>query len=469
MPTDNSPRNNFLVQVREQLIRLLNLGADKAPEEETIERIKAGVDFHGAKLWVLILAIFVASLGLNTNSAAVIIGAMLISPLMGPIMGLGLGLGINDFELFKRALRSFSVATLFSVLTATAYFLITPIAEAQSELLARTAPTIYDVLIALCGGLAGIIALSSIGQRGGNVIPGVAIATALMPPLCTTGFGIATGNWAYALGAFYLYAINTIFISLATFLGVSLLNFPKKVFVDKVRELRVKRIITAITVLTILPAILLTYGLVRETVFDDKANRFINSELTFDDTQIILRDVNYEAKYIKVILLGQEIDDDFIAEARKRLSRYGLEGTELEVLQTSNNVELQDMKKILQAQQSGQKLSDRNAELLATQQKRIQSLENELAPYNENNNLNPELSRELRTLFPQVEGITLCRGELPVADDSVTAGRGLTVALLQISGVLHAADETRLHSWLHQRIATDDSLMFVQIHAQREW
>ncbi len=460
--TDKSPRNNFLVQVREQLRSLLNLGADKAPEEETIERIKSGVDFQGAKLWVLILAIFVASLGLNTNSAAVIIGAMLISPLMGPIMGLGLGLGINDFELLKRALRNFAVATLFSVLTATAYFLITPIAEAQSELLARTAPTIYDVLIALCGGLAGIIALSSIGQRGGNVIPGVAIATALMPPLCTTGFGIATGNWVYAAGAFYLYIINTIFISLATFLGVSLLNFPKKVFVDKVRELRVKRIITAITVLTILPAILLTYGLVRETVFDDKANRFINSELTFDDTQIILRDVNYKAKHIKVILLGQEIDDDFIAEARKRLPRYGLENVELEVLQTSNNsVELQDMKKILQAQQAGQKTSDRNAELLATQQKRIQELEQELAPYRANNGLSPELSRELRTLFPQVEGITLCRGSLPAENDSAAAPRALTIALLQTAGKLRVADEERLHNWLRQRIATADSLMFV--------
>lgn len=146
-----------------------------------------------------------ASLGLNTNSAAVIIGAMLISPIMGPIMGMGLGVGINDFELFKRSFRSFFTATVFSVLTATFYFLVTPIAEAQSELLARTAPTIYDVFIALCGGLAGIIALSSVSQRSGNVIPGVAIATALMPPICTTGFGIATGNWLYAAGAFYLY------------------------------------------------------------------------------------------------------------------------------------------------------------------------------------------------------------------------------------------------------------------------
>ncbi len=461
--TDHIHHKSLLVQAQIRLRTLLSLGKDKASEAETIERIKAGVDFQGAKLWVLILAIFVASLGLNTNSAAVIIGAMLISPLMGPIMGLGLGVGINDFDLFKRALRNFAVATLFSVLTATAYFLITPIAEAQSELLARTAPTIYDVLIALCGGLAGIIALSSVGQRGGNVIPGVAIATALMPPLCTTGFGIATGNWAYAAGAFYLYIINTIFISLATFLGVTLLKYHKKVFVDKNREKQVKRIITGITVVTMLPAILLTYGLVRETVFTQKANKYINTELTFDDTQIILRETTYKPRHIKVILLGEEVSDELIAAAKKRLSLYGLENTELEVLQASNNMELQDMKNLLQAQQVGQKASDRNAELLSTQQQHIQALEQELTPYRTNNTLSPELSRELRTLFPQVEGLTLCRGQLPAAGDSVLT-RAMTVGLLQVSGTLHADDETRLYKWLRERIATTDSLTFIQQH-----
>ncbi len=466
MESANTPNsNNFFTQLREQLKSLLSLDDDKAPEEETIERIKAGVDFQGAKLWVLVLAIFVASLGLNTNSAAVIIGAMLISPLMGPIMGLGLGIGINDFELFKRALRNFAVATIFSVLTATAYFLITPIAEAQSELLARTAPTIYDVLIALFGGMAGIIALSSIGQRAGNVIPGVAIATALMPPLCTTGFGIATGNWNYAAGAFYLYIINATFISLATFFGVSLLNFRKKVFVDKNRELRVKRIVTAIIVLTILPATLLTYGLVRETLFAQKANRYINSELTFDNTQIILREVKYSPKRIKVILLGEEVSNELLAAARKRLPLYRLEGTEVDVVQTSDNMGLQDIKAYMQEQQVGQQTLDRNTELLATQQRRLQNMEQELNPYRKNNELSPGLSRELSVLFPQVKGLTLCRGEIPSANDSI-APRALTVAMLHTEGTLHAKDEERLYAWLRQRIATTDSLVFVRNHAQ---
>ena len=180
--------------------------------------MRKGVEFKGANLWILIFAIFMASLGLNVNSTAVIIGAMLISPLMGPIMGVGLSVGLNDFELMKRSLKSFLITTLFSVTTATIFFLVSPVAEGQSELLARTSPTIYDVFIALMGGLAGVTALST--KEKGNVIPGVAIATALMPPLCTAGYGLATGNLIYFLGAFYLYFINSVFISLATFLGV---------------------------------------------------------------------------------------------------------------------------------------------------------------------------------------------------------------------------------------------------------
>lgn len=204
----------------------MDLNRSKEDEQVTVDSIRNGVEFKGTNLWILIFATFIASLGLNVNSTAVIIGAMLISPLMGPIMGVGLAIGQNDFELMKRSLKSFMVATLFSVVTATLYFLFTPLDEVQSELLARTSPTIYDVFIALFGGLAGIVALAT--KEKGNVIPGVAIATALMPPLCTAGFGLATGNLLYFLGAFYLYFINSVFISLATFLGVRFMHFKRK-------------------------------------------------------------------------------------------------------------------------------------------------------------------------------------------------------------------------------------------------
>ena len=180
-------------QIMDFFVRNFDVRQDKEDELDTIESIKKGVEFKGTNLWVLIFATFVASLGLNTNSTAVIIGAMLISPLMGPIMGFGLGLGISDFELIKRSFRNFATATIFSVITSTLYFLISPISEAQSELLARTQPTVYDVLIAFFGGLAGIVASST--KSKGNVIPGVAIATALMPP-----YGwIRVGEWQFVL------------------------------------------------------------------------------------------------------------------------------------------------------------------------------------------------------------------------------------------------------------------------------
>ena len=202
MKTDE--RNKFAI--KSFLGEYLDLRKDKDNELATVDSIRKGVEFKGANLWILIFAIFMASLGLNVNSTAVIIGAMLISPLMGPIMGFGLGLGIYDYDLIKRSFRNFATATVFSVITSTLFFLISPISEAQSELLARTQPTVYDVLIAFFGGLAGIVASST--KSKGNVIPGVAIATALMPPLCTAGFGLASGNLYYFFGAFYLYFIN---------------------------------------------------------------------------------------------------------------------------------------------------------------------------------------------------------------------------------------------------------------------
>ena len=209
-------KTTFYQQIKDFFVRNFDLRQEKEDEQETIESIRRGVDFKGTNLWVLIFATFIASLGLNTNSTAVIIGAMLISPLMGPIMGFGLGLGIADFELIKRSFRNLATAALFSVITSTLYFLLSPLSEAQSELLARTQPTVYDVLIAFFGGMAGIVASST--KNKGNVIPGVAIATALMPPLCTAGFGLASGNLYYFFGAFYqfgLYLLGYLFGSLS--------------------------------------------------------------------------------------------------------------------------------------------------------------------------------------------------------------------------------------------------------------
>jgi uncharacterized hydrophobic protein (TIGR00271 family) len=192
--------------MRATLNRLFDLRHDQNDPDEIDATIRCGIRVGGTNLWILIFAILIASVGLNVNSPAVIIGAMLISPLMGPIIGLGYAAGINDSELIRRAFRSLTIFVLISLATSTAYFLITPLSQPQSELLARTTPTLWDVLIAFFGGAAGIVALTR--KEISNVFPGVAIATALMPPLCTAGYGLANGNLAYFAGAFYLFAIN---------------------------------------------------------------------------------------------------------------------------------------------------------------------------------------------------------------------------------------------------------------------
>ena len=280
----NSNRNAFAI--KNFLKEYLDLRKDKDNELETVDSIRKGVEFKGANLWILIFAIFMASLGLNVNSTAVIIGAMLISPLMGPIMGVGLSVGLNDFELMKRSLKSFLITTLFSVTTATIFFLVSPVAEGQSELLARTSPTIYDVFIALMGGLAGVTALST--KEKGNVIPGVAIATALMPPLCTAGYGLATGNLIYFLGAFYLLfhqlRLSSVWL---LFIGVRVMHFQRKEFVDKNREKKVRKYIVLIAIVTMCPAVYLTVGIIQDTFFESAANRFVNEQLAFENTQVL--------------------------------------------------------------------------------------------------------------------------------------------------------------------------------------
>lgn len=320
-------------QIMDFFVRNFDVRQEKEDELETIESIKKGIEFKGTNLWVLIFATFVASLGLNTNSTAVIIGAMLISPLMGPIMGFGLGLGISDFELIKRSFRNFATATVFSVITSTLYFLISPISEAQSELLARTQPTVYDVLIAFFGGLAGIVASST--KSKGNVIPGVAIATALMPPLCTAGFGLASGNLYYFFGAFYLYFINTVFISLATYVVVRLLKYPKKVFLDKQREKIVTRYVGIIVFFTIVPSLFLSYNLIRSSYFNERVRTFVTEELSFPNTQILSKVITdtSEKKEVKVVLIGQTVPDEMIANAKAKMPKYGLKNVHLIVQQ----------------------------------------------------------------------------------------------------------------------------------------
>ena len=434
-----------------RLKKMLSLGEDKAMESETIASIVSGVDFSGAKLWILVLAIFVASLGLNTNSTAVIIGAMLISPLMGPIIGMGLGVGINDFMLLKRAFKNYLVATLFSVATATLYFLITPFNEAQSELLARTSPTIYDVLIALCGGLAGIIALGSLSQRSGNVIPGVAIATALMPPLCTVGFGLATANWLYALGALYLYLINTIFISVATFIGVTLImRFHKKEFVDKQREKRVKRTIMGIAIITIIPSVFITLGMVKEAMFNNRCKRFCTNVVKVEGAHIISHTFDYKNRSMRVVLLGEEADSAAINMMKERMADYGLEETTLEIVQGTSNMKAEDLSGRLHLEEK-QTLALQNQ--VMEYEKTIRQQRAELDAYAGAESHAKVLLPELRTLYPTIESVSTGRGMVCFKTDSVLADSTALIVSIRSKKRLPAAEQSKVEAWLRKRLS----------------
>ena len=228
---------NLYSAVKAYFKNYFDMSADLDDHATAVKSIIDGVSFKGTNIVILIIATFIASLGLNTNSAAVIIGAMLVSPLMGPIIGIGLGVGIYDFDLIKRSFRNLAMAAGFSVIASTVYFAVSPVSSGHSELLARTSPTIYDVFIGFFGGAAGIVALSS--KHKGNVLPGVAIATALMPPLCSAGYGLGTLNLQYFFGAFYLFLINCIFIAFATTLGVKFLKFPRKTDLDPVMSKKI--------------------------------------------------------------------------------------------------------------------------------------------------------------------------------------------------------------------------------------
>ena len=229
--------------------------------------IVSNIAFKGPNVWILALAIIIASVGLNVNSIPVIIGAMLISPLMGPIMGIGLALGINDTDLLKKSFTNLLIMTGISIMASTFFFTISPLSlEEPTELLARTNPTIYDVFIALFGGFAVIIEVCR--KEKGTVIAGAAIATALMPPLCTAGFGLATGSFSYFMGACYLYFINSVFIALATFITVRVLHFPFAKFSDPQKQNKVHKIITAFTVILILPSIWSAFIVIKENNFN---------------------------------------------------------------------------------------------------------------------------------------------------------------------------------------------------------
>ncbi len=371
----------FLGSTKIFLTELLDIrkNTDKAA---TKEAIIADIPFKGHTAWILVCSIFIASIGLNTNSSAVVIGAMLISPLMGPILGIGLSIAVNDVDTLRRSLRSFAVMVVLSVLTAYLFFAFFPLRNESSELLARTQPDIRDVLIAFFGGLALVIARAKKGTIA-SVIFGVAIATALMPPLCTVGFELAIGNFELAAGAMYLFTINTIFIGLATFLVLKLLRFPMVKYVDSIKRRRIGRIASLVALLVMIPAGFTFYNVFQKSRFMKQADQLIDETIgvyQFKDNGRYMKNLD-EIKYnpdgvssIELVTMGDEsIPENVIATWKNQMGQFSrLKNADLKVFQGGQDDSEEKFNYVNELYES------KKAELL-TKDDRIQLLEQELA------------------------------------------------------------------------------------------
>lgn len=422
-----------------RLFDKFKLNTEKEDLETVVSSIEAGITFRGTNLWILIFAIFVASLGLNVNSTAVIIGAMLISSLMGPIMGIGLGMGINDIRLLKKSISNYLIATIVALATSTLFFLISPLHEAHSEILARTSPTIYDVLIALFGGFAGVMAISS--KYKGNVIPGVAIATALMPPLCTAGYGLATLQFRFFYGAFYLFIINTVFIALATLVIVRVLHLTYKNRQSGKTMRAEQRVVWLVVLATLLPSIYLGYDLVQQRRFIKKANQFINTEAHFPNDYLLSKTIDPEHDKITLIFGGQEILPEDIQNLKSRMKGYGLDSSRL--------ILKQGFSYLIENGNEGKEQFKQLTAALNEKERQTASLRVQLDSINSSRTLNQQVSNELKAQYTQVKQAII--QSLPVLNDSLNK-QPTYIALISVNQAISKKDRDKILNWLRIRL-----------------
>ena len=449
--SSSSLSHRALVALRKRF----TLKDDKADDKDIDQSLRAGVEMKGTNLWVLIFAIFIASIGLNVNSTAVIIGAMLISPLMGPIMGIGYGVGIYDFVLIRRSLKNLGIATLLALLTSTAYFAVSPLTTVQSELLSRTTPSIWDVLIALFGGLAGIVAVTR--KEKSNVIPGVAIATALMPPLCTAGFGLANGNWHFFLGAFYLFTINCVFIAASSAIIVRAYHVPLKQFMDVRAASRVRFYLGATILLTILPSLYLAYQMVEEEIFKSRATQFVRTQLEFKQSHVVAINIDAKTKRIEVTLVGDPVSQSTLNEVATRLPGEGLAESELKIFQGGEQrIDVAALKSNLLSD-----LYKGSQAALEKKDKAIEQLQIELGSIKTSQQRVKDIPAELHALYPQIENVLL--SEAP--DWNVKSGwnsRNTVVLSIRSSKPLNKIERTKIEHWLRMRLKLENIRLVVE-------
>lgn len=306
---------------------------DQATYDEIHENILDGVNIGGANFIILMCAIIIASVGLNMNATAVIIGAMLISPLMGPIIAIGYSVGIYNLKLLKKSAIILIIEIFISITTATIYFSLSPISSAGSEILSRTSPNIWDVIIAFTGGIAGIIGITR--KKSGNILPGVAIATALMPPLCTSGYGLATRNIHIFLGAGYLFFINSFFIALSTLLVVKFMKIPTRNTLSEVKQKKLKKMIVVSTILVTIPSLISAATMVNSFLNNTNLSNFIENEMPSE--YILNKEINTKNKTIELVIIGNTIDNLEEEKLQNTLKYYNFSGYKLIIQQSTDN------------------------------------------------------------------------------------------------------------------------------------
>ncbi len=453
---DKKPKTNQFFEIINSILHLEE-GVDK---RNTIHEIKNKKSMSGANAWMLLCSIMIASIGLDTNSTAVIIGAMLISPLMSPILGMGLGTAINDWETVKSSIQHFGIAIAIAILTSSLYFFLSPFGEITPEIEARTTPTFLDIFIALFGGVAGIISVAR--KDISTTIPGVAIATALMPPLCVTGFGIANGEWNIAFSSFYLFFLNTFFVAGASFLLVRYLNFPQKQYINKKEQRRNTLISVIISLIIIVPSIMIFKQVITEFRTEVKVQNFISEYL--GDDRLYLDDYQYikgeDTQRLVLKVYGQKINVERIPELKIGLAKYGLSDIEPEIIATSDikldRLELiesrldgvSQIKDQLKAAQEEQKARDKILKEMETRlvEERIDSL------------ITVQIEKEAKVLFPNLDYVYI--GKLTGIPLNDTLPEDVTHIFIESEKTLKAKEKQEIKEWFNVKLGTEGRSRF---------
>lgn len=451
-----SLKNSFKLLV-EYLQEIINI-RDGVDVEGSVQSIQNDIDFKGVNIWILGASIAIASIGLNVNSTAVIIGAMLISPLMGPIVGIGLAVAVNNLTMLSRSLKSLGTAVLISVLVSTLYFLLTPFGDVQSELIARTRPNLLDVLIAFFSGIALIVAKTKKGTIA-STLYGVAIATALMPPLCTAGYGLANGNWQFFFGAFYLFLINSVFIILATWLVVKYLKFPLKSYLDVARQKKVSRYILIFSAIIILPSGFTFWNSIKESIFKRNAETFISQNFDIEGSQVINKRINYKIEQdgsssIEVYVIGNNINAETELKLASKLPEYNLKEVNLKIYQSKDNSsELAN--KLSKEVRSGilEDIYRKNEEVIKDKDEKIRLLESQVNLLSHNdvpyNNLKKEIKLQYQDVVQMEFGKT-------IATDFSEKQDTISTFLIRWNKKLSKIEKTEkneaLQAWLRVRL-----------------